>query len=65
MRGGQDEFGDGGDMMGGGFGKKLHLNQASLKRVWDTSQRVTKDDWVDWMRHFAVELLRESPCAAH
>ena len=48
----------------GGLGKKLHLNQANLKRVWDTSQRTTKDDWVDWMRHFAVELLRESPCAA-
>ena len=41
--------------------KKLPVNQLSLRRAWETSQRTTKEDWVEWMRRFSVELLKESP----
>lgn len=45
-------------------GGKLPVNSAALKRAWESSQRVTKEDWAEWLRHFSVELLRESPSPA-
>ena len=42
----------------------LHVNQQNLRRAWEASQRSTKEDWVEWMRRFSVELLRESPSPA-
>ena len=44
--------------------KKLPVNQQHLKKAWETSQRSTKDDWVEWMRRLSVELLKESPSHA-
>ena len=35
--------------------------EASLRRAWESSQRCTADDWDEWARRFAVELLRQSP----
>jgi phosphatidylinositol kinase/protein kinase (PI-3 family) len=47
------------------FGQsKLHPNQQNLQRAWDVSQRTTRDDWDEWMRRFAVQLLREAPSPA-
>ena len=43
---------------------KLSVNAAALRRAWESSQRVTKDDWAEWMRNFSVELLRQSPSQA-
>ncbi|CCI39855.1 unnamed protein product [Albugo candida] len=43
---------------------RLHVNQQNLRRAWEASQRSTKEDWMEWMRRFSIELLRESPCAA-
>ncbi|MEW5302322.1 MAG: hypothetical protein WDW36_005122 [Sanguina aurantia] len=43
---------------------KMAVNPLSLRRAWESSQRVTKEDWAEWMRHFSVELLRESPSPA-
>ena len=43
---------------------KLPVNIANLRRAWESSQRVTKDDWAEWMRNFSVELLRQSPSPA-
>ncbi|CAK4717228.1 unnamed protein product, partial [Aphanomyces euteiches] len=43
---------------------KLHVNQQNSRRVWEASQRSTKEDWLEWMRRFSIELLRESPSAA-
>ncbi|CAK4700726.1 unnamed protein product, partial [Aphanomyces euteiches] len=43
---------------------KLHVNQQNLRRAWEASQRSTKEDWLEWMRRFSIELLRESPSAA-
>ncbi|KAL1915020.1 uncharacterized protein VTP21DRAFT_7725 [Calcarisporiella thermophila] len=42
----------------------LRVNQQLLKRAWDTTQRSTKEDWIEWMRHFSEELLKESPSQA-
>ena len=44
--------------------KKLPVNQQSLKRAWEASQRSTKDDWAEWIRRLSVELLKESPSHA-
>jgi FKBP12-rapamycin complex-associated protein len=41
--------------------KKLAVNQQHLKNAWETSQKSTREDWIEWMRRFSVELLRESP----
>jgi FKBP12-rapamycin complex-associated protein len=41
--------------------KKLAVNQQHLKNAWEAEQKSTRDDWVEWMRRFSVELLRESP----
>ncbi|KAF0691141.1 Aste57867_17565 [Aphanomyces stellatus] len=43
---------------------RLHVNQQNLRRAWEASQRSTKEDWLEWMRRFSIELLRESPSAA-
>jgi FKBP12-rapamycin complex-associated protein len=44
--------------------KKMHVNQQSLRKAWEASQRATKEDWTEWIRGFSVELLRESPSPA-
>ncbi|KAF2644919.1 ARM repeat-containing protein [Massarina eburnea CBS 473.64] len=41
--------------------KKLAVNQQHLKQAWEASAKTTREDWVEWMRRFSVELLRESP----
>ena len=43
---------------------RLTVNEKNLKKAWECSQRSTKEDWVEWMRQFSVELLRESPSPA-
>lgn len=43
---------------------RLPVNEAGLRRAWESSQRSTKEDWAEWMRHFSVELLKESPSPA-
>ncbi|RLN97572.1 hypothetical protein BBJ28_00010972 [Nothophytophthora sp. Chile5] len=43
---------------------RLHVNQQNLRRAWEASQRSMKEDWLEWMRRFSIELLRESPSAA-
>jgi len=43
---------------------KFPINGEALCREWDPSHRFTKDDWVEWMRHVSVELLRHTPSPA-
>ncbi len=43
---------------------RLPVNEVGLRRAWESSQRSTKEDWAEWMRHFSVELLKESPSPA-
>lgn len=44
--------------------KKLRVNQQQLQMAWDTSQRTTRDDWMEWLRRLSLELLKESPSHA-
>jgi hypothetical protein len=39
----------------------FRVNLNNLQRAWDVSQRTTREDWDEWMRRFAVQLLREAP----
>lgn len=41
--------------------KKLAVNQQHLKNAWEANQKSTREDWLEWMRRFSVELLKESP----
>ncbi|GBF92738.1 hypothetical protein Rsub_05107 [Raphidocelis subcapitata] len=43
---------------------KLSGQISMLRKAWESSARVTKDDWAEWMRHFSVELLAQSPSPA-
>lgn len=43
---------------------KLQVNDGRLRTAGEASQRSTKEDWAEWMRHFSIELLRESPSPA-
>ncbi|KAK4401785.1 Serine/threonine-protein kinase TOR [Sesamum angolense] len=44
--------------------KPLQVNEARLRAAGEASQRSTKEDWAEWMRHFSIELLKESPSPA-
>jgi FKBP12-rapamycin complex-associated protein len=52
----------GGD--GGGAAGVHGDGLASLRRAWESSQRSTREDWAEWMRNFAIELLKQSPSRA-
>eukprot|EP00457_Paulinella_chromatophora_P000061 gb/GEZN01000061.1/.p1 GENE.gb/GEZN01000061.1/~~gb/GEZN01000061.1/.p1 ORF type:complete len:2707 (+),score=463.21 gb/GEZN01000061.1/:107-8227(+) len=47
-----------------GAAKKLSVNQPNLKKCWEASQRSTREDWLEWMRGFSIELLKSSPSPA-
>ena len=49
---------------GDGSNLKLAVSEQKLQMAWESSQRSTKEDWSEWMRNFAVELLKESPSPA-
>ena len=36
----------------------------NLKKAWDATSRSTEEDWVEWMRRLALELLRQSCSSA-
>ena len=44
--------------------KKIKINEENLKKVWDSTNLSTKNDWNEWLRKFLVELLKESPYPA-
>ncbi|ABO93925.1 predicted protein [Ostreococcus lucimarinus CCE9901] len=41
--------------------KHLSVNQLAVRRAWESSQRSTKEDWLEWMRKLALDLLKSSP----
>lgn len=43
---------------------KHRINQVNLQRAWDVSQKATREEWDEWMRRFALQLLREAPAPA-
>ncbi|ERM95810.1 serine/threonine-protein kinase TOR isoform X2 [Amborella trichopoda] len=44
--------------------RNYKVNDGRLRIAWEASQRSTKEDWAEWMRHFSIELLKESPSPA-
>lgn len=55
--------------LGTGYGahgvpKDFSVDEVSLRRAWDSSSRSTKEDWLEWMRHLSVEMLKQSPSPA-
>ncbi|XP_064642053.1 serine/threonine-protein kinase mTOR-like isoform X1 [Lineus longissimus] len=44
--------------------KKLHVSATNLQRAWQATRRVSKDDWMEWLRRLSIELLKESPSPA-
>ncbi|KAK6136952.1 hypothetical protein DH2020_029313 [Rehmannia glutinosa] len=44
--------------------KPHKVNEARIRAAGEASQRSTKEDWTEWMRHFSIELLKESPSPA-
>ncbi|PKA52215.1 Serine/threonine-protein kinase TOR [Apostasia shenzhenica] len=42
----------------------FQVNDLRLRVAGEASQRSTKEDWAEWMRHFSIELLKESPSPA-
>ncbi|KAG9134054.1 hypothetical protein Leryth_004753 [Lithospermum erythrorhizon] len=44
---------------------RIHqVNDGRLRTAGEASQRSTREDWAEWMRHFSIELLKESPSPA-
>ncbi|XP_057312523.1 serine/threonine-protein kinase mTOR-like [Hydractinia symbiolongicarpus] len=41
--------------------RKLHVSANNLQKAWVAARRVSKDDWMEWLRRLSVELLKESP----
>ncbi|KAK0063750.1 serine/threonine-protein kinase mTOR-like isoform X1 [Biomphalaria pfeifferi] len=44
--------------------KKLTVNFDTMKRALETGRRVSKEDWMEWLRKLSLELLKESPSPA-
>ncbi|KAJ6692351.1 ATAXIA TELANGIECTASIA MUTATED ATM -RELATED [Salix purpurea] len=57
-----DPYDDGVDMQRHLSGHQVNDNQ--LRTAGEASQRSTKEDWAEWMRHLSIELLKESPSPA-
>eukprot|EP01088_Endostelium_zonatum_P000895 TRINITY_DN1115_c0_g1_i1.p1 TRINITY_DN1115_c0_g1~~TRINITY_DN1115_c0_g1_i1.p1 ORF type:complete len:1488 (-),score=370.97 TRINITY_DN1115_c0_g1_i1:54-4517(-) len=45
---------------GNNNGNNNSIYEFIQSRSWDTSQRQTKEDWIDWMARFSSELLKYS-----
>ncbi|XP_077223933.1 target of rapamycin isoform X2 [Tasmannia lanceolata] len=44
--------------------KSHQVNDGRLRTAGEASQRSTPEDWAEWMRHFSIELLKQSPSPA-
>ncbi|KAK7494179.1 hypothetical protein BaRGS_00014652, partial [Batillaria attramentaria] len=43
---------------------KLQVKIANLQRSLSAGRRVSKEDWMEWLRKLSIELLKESPSPA-
>eukprot|EP00471_Norrisiella_sphaerica_P000306 CAMPEP_0184486668 /NCGR_PEP_ID=MMETSP0113_2-20130426/8143_1 /TAXON_ID=91329 /ORGANISM="Norrisiella sphaerica, Strain BC52" /LENGTH=1615 /DNA_ID=CAMNT_0026868649 /DNA_START=27 /DNA_END=4875 /DNA_ORIENTATION=+ len=43
---------------------KLQVNQRNLQQAWNATKRHRREDWLQWIRGFSIELLKESPSPA-
>ncbi|XP_046427062.1 serine/threonine-protein kinase mTOR [Neodiprion fabricii] len=44
--------------------KRLHVSAPNLQKAWTATRRVSKDDWLEWLRSLSIGLLKESPSPA-
>ncbi|XP_053376740.1 serine/threonine-protein kinase mTOR-like [Mercenaria mercenaria] len=44
--------------------KKLHVSFINLQMALGAGRRVSKEDWMEWLRRLSIELLKESPSPA-
>ncbi|CAL4086221.1 unnamed protein product, partial [Meganyctiphanes norvegica] len=44
--------------------KKSAVGVQGLQRAWVFQRLVSKDDWLEWLRRFSIELMRASPSPA-
>lgn len=44
--------------------KKLNVSAADLQLAWQAQRRVSKDDWLEWLRRLSIGLLKESQSPA-
>ncbi|KAH1016334.1 serine/threonine-protein kinase Tor isoform X2 [Dendroctonus ponderosae] len=44
--------------------QRLKASEQSLQEAWVPVRRVSKDDWLEWLRGLSLELLKQSPIPA-
>lgn len=44
--------------------QRLKVSVKNLQQAWTPSRRVSKDDWLEWLRCLSLELLKQSPIPA-
>ncbi|ALC39457.1 Tor, partial [Drosophila busckii] len=44
--------------------KNLKVSTQVLRTAWQVTRRVSKDDWVEWLKRLSIGLLKESPSHA-
>ena len=44
--------------------KRLHVEASNLQKAWTATRRVSKDDWLEWLKSLSIGLLKESPSPA-
>jgi FKBP12-rapamycin complex-associated protein len=45
-------------------GQRITFDEGSLEKAWEITQSSTKEDWLEWMRRFSIELVKSSPSFA-
>ena len=48
----------------GTLGKRFSMDAAKLANAWEARRRSSAEDWQEWMRALALEMLRETPAPA-
>ncbi|XP_054269929.1 serine/threonine-protein kinase mTOR-like [Macrosteles quadrilineatus] len=44
--------------------KRMHTSAQNLQKAWTATRRVSKDDWLEWLRRLSIDFLKESPSPA-
>ncbi|KAJ8929828.1 hypothetical protein NQ314_017426 [Rhamnusium bicolor] len=44
--------------------QRLKVSEKNLQQAWTPNRRVSKDDWLEWLRRLSLELLKQSPIPA-
>lgn len=44
--------------------QRLKVSDSNLQQAWTPVRRVSKDDWLEWLRRLSIELLKQSPIPA-